>query len=53
MASGECEKNPSFMRATCRSSCKVCTECAEGDWPCWRKNREAGGWLVYNTTEFI
>ena len=36
--SGECEKNPGFMRGTCRLSCGLCQKCLPGDVLCERKN---------------
>eukprot|EP00803_Ostreobium_quekettii_P005310 evm.model.scf_340.1 EVM.evm.TU.scf_340.1 scf_340:2444-7406(+) len=51
-ASGECEKNPRYMTGipdgagNCRAACHTCEVCAEGDWACYNRNREAAGYLV-------
>ena len=36
---GECEKNPSYMKPNCKLSCGLCRQCQKGDVLCERKNR--------------
>ena len=51
-AAGECDNNPGYMKGSasdnvgmCRKSCKVCETCKRGDAECYRRNREAAGYL--------
>ncbi|KAL6755211.1 hypothetical protein V8C86DRAFT_2682598 [Haematococcus lacustris] len=56
---GECEKNPGFMagagggQGVCPASCHACEECDEGDQGCYNRNRERGGWLVFDRTTML
>jgi prolyl 4-hydroxylase len=57
-ASGECEKNPSYMLGgasdpgMCRRSCKACVACAgPEDRACYDENRRRAGYLVLNAEE--
>jgi hypothetical protein len=51
-ASGECKKNPIYMGGVgsngpgqCRKACGICEDCRRGDRECYKRNREAAGYL--------
>jgi hypothetical protein len=51
-ASGECSKNPMYMRGegsdsagACRLACGLCQACAVGDAACYHNNRAKAGYL--------
>lgn len=55
---GECSKNPGYMvgnsdgRGMCRRVCKDCTPCEDGDLKCVENNRDSGGYLNLDKSEF-
>ncbi|GFR51271.1 hypothetical protein Agub_g13579 [Astrephomene gubernaculifera] len=55
--SGECTHNPGYMKGgnvgqgSCRLACKDCEACEEGDRECYKRNRESGGFLIFNEAE--
>ncbi|CAD7699943.1 unnamed protein product [Ostreobium quekettii] len=60
-SNGECEKNPEFMISgptslgACRASCQACEECTHREDDCYNRNRERGGYLLWDgdPTEWI
>lgn len=55
---GECANNPGYMlggssgRGACRLACKECTPCKASDTECIKKNREAAGYMHFDSEEF-
>ncbi|EFN57937.1 hypothetical protein CHLNCDRAFT_142031 [Chlorella variabilis] len=58
-ASGECDRNPGFMRGaattlgTCRASCGDCVVCKPDDQTCRRENRVKAGFLPIHDPGFF
>ncbi|EFJ42276.1 hypothetical protein VOLCADRAFT_67269 [Volvox carteri f. nagariensis] len=54
---GECQNNPGYMLGSntgignCRLACKDCELCDQGDQACYQRNRESGGFLVFDEKE--
>lgn len=44
---GECKRNPGFMTAGCGAACGLCEPCAGPSQPCYARNRDRNGYLVY------
>ena len=58
-AAGECTKNPGYMTGAgsggmgaCRLACGNCKTCDEGDKACILANRQSGGYLTFEKSEF-
>ncbi|PNH08112.1 Prolyl 4-hydroxylase subunit alpha-3 [Tetrabaena socialis] len=56
-SAGECKNNAGYMTGSnaglgsCRLACKDCEECANGDTACYERNRESGGFLIFDEKE--